>query len=148
MNLRDIEERFTDAELCMVKMKKNDAGKAYQVYNLFIYDDEKQKIYHPTNYFNGDNKSFNLHKGANGKKYVQMDKEVLFFTDIMSFEEGDFEFVMNKFRKMMPEKAFQILFKEVIVPALGSGVKISELQKANRRFVTAQKVDKEAEATK
>ena len=144
----EIEPKISDANLCMAKLKRTKSGKEYQVYSLFVYDEEKDKICTPTTYYNGDPKYLNLHKGANGKKYVYMDKEVVFFRDIMGFEEEGFNRVMDRFKKMMPEKAFDVLFRDVIVPSLGSGVPISTLVRANGQFVTKQMVDREPEATR
>ena len=144
----EIEERISDANLCMAKLKRTKAGKEYQVYSLFIYDEAKDKICTPTTYFNGDPKYLNLHKGTDGKKYVYMDKEVVFFRDIMGFEEEGFHRVIERIKRMMPEKAFDVLFRDVIVPSIGSGVPISNLVRANGQFVTKQMVDREPEATK
>ena len=137
------EERITDANLCMAKLKKTKAGKAYMVYNLFIYDEDLDKICTPVSYFSGEPKYLNLHPDNKGKKYVYMDTEVLFFKDLLNFENSDIRHVTDKLKRMMPPKAYDLLFGDIIVPALGSGVSISNLVKVNGQFVTAQMVDKE-----
>ena len=143
-----IEEKIPDSNICMVKLKKSKADKEYMVYNLFIYDDVMDKIVSPSSYYNGEPKYLNLHKGTDGKKYVYMDKEVIFFRDVLGFEEDGFNRVLDRFKKLMPEGAFDVLFREVIVPSLGSGVPVSNLARANGQFVSKQMVDREPEATR